>query len=122
MWVMGFKLWLHYPERKSLLYPLSRSWVGSRTGLDAFMKRNLLPLLGIKCQEHVDDLFWLLLHCSHQDIVPHGRTVNQHCHWEFMQSLRRQVSQKHVELWHNKDCLFHHYIATALVTLSSQKF
>jgi len=53
---MGFTLWLYYPERRSPLYLLNRTWVGSRTGLDAFMKRNLMPLLGIKRQEHVDDL------------------------------------------------------------------
>ena len=122
MWVMRFTLWLYYPERKSPLYTLNRTSVGSRTGLGAFMKRNLVLLLGIKSQEHVDDLFWLWWHCSYQDVVPHGWTVNQHCHWEFMQSLKRQVCQKRVELWHIQNCLVHHYITTALVTLSIQKF
>ena len=71
-------LYLESKDKSTLmicLYPLNRTWMGSRTGLDAFMKRNLVPLLGIKSQEHVDDLFWLWLHCSHQDVVPHGWSI-----------------------------------------------
>ena len=32
------------------------------------------------------------------------------------------LPEKKLELWHIQDCLVHHYIATALVTLSIQKF
>lgn len=57
----------------------------------------------------------------HQEFTSPGRMVNQQYYGKVVQSLRRQVCQKSLELWWKQDWLIHHYSAAALVTLSVQK-